>query len=112
MANRLSAQTLRRRTETDALHAVGMTPVQIRSLLRREAALIAVGAVVTGVLASAAPLAFAGMGLLGRPWPSGPLWSLPATALVVTVVACLCGAPSPETDRRRREAPAVVTKKS
>ncbi|WP_190394358.1 ABC transporter permease [Nocardiopsis quinghaiensis] len=90
VANRLSAQTLRRRAETDALHAVGMTPPQIRSLLRREAAMIAVGAVVAGVLASAVPLVFAGMGLLGRPWPDGPLWLLPATVLVVAVVAWLC----------------------
>ncbi|PDP88830.1 ABC transporter permease [Glycomyces fuscus] len=90
VANRLSAQTLRRRAETDALRAVGMTPAQVRSLLRREAALIAVGAVAAGVLASAVPLAFAGMGLLGRPWPGGPLWLLPATALVVAMVSWLC----------------------
>lgn len=90
VANRLSAQTLRRRAETDALHAVGMTPAQVRSLLRREAVLIAVGAVVAGVLAAAVPLAFAGMGLLGRPWPGGPFWLLPATVLVVAVVSWLC----------------------
>ncbi|RNL83248.1 ABC transporter permease [Halostreptopolyspora alba] len=89
VANRLAAQTLQRGTEVDTLRSLGMTPGQTRSLLRREAAMIAVGAVGAGALAAAVPLALAGIGFLGRPWPGGPGWLLPATALTVALLAWL-----------------------
>ncbi|MDA8370247.1 MAG: ABC transporter permease [Nocardiopsaceae bacterium] len=90
VANRLAAQTLQRGREVDTLCAIGMTPDQVRSLLRRESAMIAVGAVGAGVAAAAVPLALAGLGFLGRPWPGGPVWLLPVTALVVALLAWLC----------------------
>ncbi|MFD6952455.1 MULTISPECIES: hypothetical protein [unclassified Nocardiopsis] len=72
-ADRLSAQRPVRRVETGALRALGTAPPRTRSPLRRKAAMTAVGASVAGALASAVPLAFAGMELLGCPWPVGPL---------------------------------------
>ncbi|WP_017591666.1 FtsX-like permease family protein [Nocardiopsis potens] len=90
VANRLAAQTLQRGPELAALRSIGMTPGQARSLLRREAAMLAAAAVAAGLLAAAAPLALAGIGFLGRPWPGGPPWVPLAAAAVVAVLTWLC----------------------
>ncbi|MER6948719.1 FtsX-like permease family protein [Nonomuraea sp. NPDC000554] len=89
VANRLVASTAGRGAELAALRRVGATPGQLRAMLRGEALLVAVAAVAGGVLLSAVPLGLLGLGFLGRPWPAGPGWLLPATALAVGVIAWL-----------------------
>ncbi|MFD7940843.1 FtsX-like permease family protein [Streptomyces sp. NPDC059755] len=89
IANKLVAATAQRRVELGALRLNGTTPRQIRSMMRREAAVTAATALVTALLLSALPLALLGQGFLGRPWPAGPVWLLPGLALVVTVTAFL-----------------------
>ncbi|MEU0570716.1 ABC transporter permease [Nonomuraea sp. NPDC005983] len=89
VANRLVASTAGRGAELAALRRVGATPGQLRAMLRGEALLVAVAAVGGGVLLSAVPLGLLGLGFLGRPWPAGPGWLLPATALAVGVIAWL-----------------------
>jgi len=89
IANKLVAATAQRRVEMAALRLNGTTPRQIRAMMRREAAVTAATALVTALLLSAAPLALLGQGFLGRPWPAGPAWLLPAVALTVTVTAFL-----------------------
>lgn len=89
IANKLIATTAQRRTELAALQLIGATPGQIRSMMRREAALICTIALGTGVLLSVVPLVFLGVGILHRPWPAGPLWLLPAVAVVVAAIAFL-----------------------
>ncbi|RBY84646.1 ABC transporter permease [Blastococcus sp. TF02A-30] len=87
IANALVASTAQRRAEFAALRLVGTTPRQVRSVVRREAALVSAAAVLAGVLLSAVPLVLVGLGFTGRPWPAGPWWLLPATAAVVVVIA-------------------------
>ncbi|SDQ87295.1 ABC transporter permease [Quadrisphaera sp. DSM 44207] len=87
VANTLVAGTARRRREFAALRLLGATPRQVTGLVRREALLLAALAVVAGVLLSAVPLASLGVGFLGRPWPSGPGWLLPVTALGTVAIA-------------------------
>ncbi|MFD9434842.1 FtsX-like permease family protein [Streptomyces sp. NPDC060002] len=89
IANKLVAATAQRRVELGALRMNGTTPRQIRSMMRREAAVTAATALVTALLLSALPLALLGQGFLGRPWPAGPVWLLPGLALTVTVTAFL-----------------------
>ncbi|MFI1925438.1 MULTISPECIES: ABC transporter permease [unclassified Streptomyces] len=89
IANKLVAATAQRRVELGALRLNGTTPRQIRSMMRREAAMTAATALVTALLLSALPLALLGQGFLGRPWPAGPVWLLPGLALTVTVTAFL-----------------------
>ncbi|WP_062645014.1 ABC transporter permease [Streptomyces maremycinicus] len=89
IANKLVAATAQRRVELGALRLNGTTPRQIRSMMRREAAVTAATALVTALLLSALPLALLGQGFLGRPWPAGPVWLLPGLALTVTVTAFL-----------------------
>ncbi|HET6353659.1 ABC transporter permease [Streptomyces sp.] len=89
IANKLVAATAQRRVELGALRLNGTTPRQIRAMMRREAAVTAVTALTTALLLSAVPLALLGQGFLGRPWPAGPVWLLPALALTVTVTAFL-----------------------
>jgi len=89
IANKLIATTAQRRHELAALQLIGATPGQIRSMMRREAALICAIALGTGVLLSVIPLAFLAIGILHRPWPAGPLWLLPAVAVVVAGIAFL-----------------------
>jgi len=52
-------------------------------MMRREAAFIIGVALIAGPLLSAVPLALLGLGFLHRPWPSGPLWLLPAIGVTV-----------------------------
>ncbi|MEU2771943.1 ABC transporter permease [Streptomyces sp. NPDC007162] len=87
IANRLVAATAQRRTEIAALRLVGTTPGQILAMMRREAGVIAVAALVSGVVLSTLPLVLLGQGFLGRPWPAGPVWLLPAAAATVVVTA-------------------------
>ncbi|MGW3283658.1 FtsX-like permease family protein [Streptomyces sp. NPDC001002] len=87
IANKLVAATSQRRGEIGALRLVGTTPRQVRAMMRREAAVIAVTALVSGLVLSAVPLALLGQGFLGRPWPAGPVWLLPAIAVTVVVTA-------------------------
>jgi putative ABC transport system permease protein len=87
IANKLLASTAGRRTELAALRLIGATPRQVRSMMRREAALICAVALGTGVVLAVVPLAFLAVGLLHRPWPAGPLLLLPAVALVVATIA-------------------------
>ena len=87
IANRLVAATAQRRTEIAALRLTGTTPRQILAMMRREAGVIAVTALVSGLLLSALPLALLGVGFLDRPWPAGPVWLLPAAAVTVIVTA-------------------------
>ncbi len=89
IANKLIATTTRRRHELAALQLIGATPRQIRAMMRREAALICAVALGAGLLLSATPLVFLGVGILHRPWPAGPLWLLPAVAIVVAAIAFL-----------------------
>ncbi|MER6442353.1 FtsX-like permease family protein [Streptomyces sp. NPDC001185] len=89
IANKLVAATAQRRTEIAALRLVGMTPRQILAMMRREAALIAAMALVSGLLLSALPLALLGQGFLDRPWPAGPAWLLPAVAATIVTTAFL-----------------------
>ncbi|MFE6175292.1 FtsX-like permease family protein [Streptomyces sp. NPDC056464] len=89
IANKLVAATAQRRVELGALRLNGTTPSQIRAMMRREAAVTAATALTTALLLSAVPLALLGQGFLGRPWPAGPVWLLPALALTVTVTAFL-----------------------
>jgi putative ABC transport system permease protein len=89
IANKLVAATAQRRAEIAALRLVGTTPRQIRAMMRREAAVIAAAALVSGLLLSAVPLALLGQGFLGHPWPAGPAWLLPAVAATVVLTAYL-----------------------
>ena len=89
IANKLVAATAQRRVELGALRLNGTTPRQIRAMMRREAAVTAATALTTALLLSAVPLALLGQGFLGRPWPAGPVWLLPALVLTVTVTAFL-----------------------
>ncbi|NUR00048.1 MAG: ABC transporter permease, partial [Streptomyces sp.] len=87
IANKLVAATAQRRSEIAALRLVGTTPRQILAMMRREAAVVAGAAIALGTALSALPLALLGQGFLGRPWPAGPAWLLPAAALTVAVTA-------------------------
>ncbi|MGW1873362.1 FtsX-like permease family protein [Streptomyces sp. NPDC001975] len=87
IANRLVAATAQRRTEIAALRLVGTTPRQILAMMRREAGVIALAALVAGVALSALPLALLGQGFLSRPWPAGPVWLLPAAAATVILTS-------------------------
>jgi putative ABC transport system permease protein len=89
IANKLVAATAQRRVEMAALRLNGTTPRQIRAMMRREAAVTAATALTTALLLSAIPLALLGQAFLGRPWPAGPVWLLPALAVTVTVTAFL-----------------------
>ncbi|WP_422129599.1 FtsX-like permease family protein [Streptomyces misionensis] len=89
IANKLIAATALRRTEIAALRLVGTTPRQIRAMMRREAAMIAVAALVSGLFLSALPLALLSQGFLDRPWPAGPAWLLPAIAATIVTTAFL-----------------------
>ncbi|WP_399941181.1 FtsX-like permease family protein [Streptomyces sp. BBFR25] len=89
IANKLVAATAQRRAEIAALRLVGTTPRQIRAMMRREAAVVAAAALVCGLLLSAVPLALLGQGFLGRPWPAGPAWLLPAVAATVVLTSYL-----------------------
>jgi putative ABC transport system permease protein len=87
VGNSLAASTTRRRGEFAALRVIGATPHQIRHMVRREAAITAAIAVGAGLLISVLPMSLLGIGFMGRPWPQGPLWVIPAVAVVTTFIA-------------------------
>lgn len=89
IANKLVAVTVQRREEIAVLRLSGTTPAQVRSMMRREATLVGGVALVGGLALSAVPLGLLGAGFLYRPWPAGPVWLLPATALAVAGIAFL-----------------------
>ncbi|MBT0767418.1 FtsX-like permease family protein [Kineosporia sp. J2-2] len=86
ITNKLVAATAARRAEFATLRLNGSTVRQIRSMTRREAGLITLAATVTGLLLAATPMVLLGLGLLGRPWPAGPVWLVPATIGVVVLI--------------------------
>ncbi|GAA2168827.1 MULTISPECIES: FtsX-like permease family protein [Glycomyces] len=87
VGNSLAAATTRRRGEFAALRVIGATPHQIRHMVRREAAITAAIAVGAGLLISVLPMSLLGIGFMGRPWPQGPLWVIPAVAVITTFIA-------------------------
>ncbi|MFC4466017.1 FtsX-like permease family protein [Streptomyces xiangluensis] len=87
IANKLVATTAQRRGEIATLRLNGTTPRQIRAMMRREAAVIGAAALTTGLVLAAIPLTLLGIGFLHRPWPAGPVWLLPATALTIISLA-------------------------
>ncbi|RKS80537.1 putative ABC transport system permease protein [Motilibacter peucedani] len=89
IANRMVAATGQRREEVALLRRLGATPAQVRSVLRAEAGLAGLGALVAGLLLSTVPLALLGIAFLGRPWAAGPVWLLPAVAIGVGALAWL-----------------------
>ena len=87
ISNRIVAVTTQRRGEIAALRTAGATRAQILGMTRREALLAAAVSCVGALLVTAVPLVFLGIGFLGRPWPSAPIWLVPATvALVVGLI--------------------------
>jgi putative ABC transport system permease protein len=89
IADKLITTTVQRRHELAALQFIGVTPGQIRSMMRREATLICVVAFGTGLVLSVIPLALLAVGFLHRPWPAGPIWLAPGVAVVVAAIAYL-----------------------
>lgn len=90
VANRLVATTARRRKEWSTLRAIGMAPAQLCRMVRAETAFVAVGAIVTGLAISLAPMTLISIGLVGEPWPQGPL--LPVVLVCLAVAATAYGA--------------------
>ncbi|GAB6900417.1 FtsX-like permease family protein [Kineosporia succinea] len=86
IANKLVAATTARRAEFATLRLNGSTVRQIRAMTRREAGLITVTAVTAGLGLAALPMLFLGLGLLGRPYPAGPVWLVPVTVAVVALI--------------------------
>ena len=83
VANSLVASTMRRRDEFATLRLIGATPRQIRSMVTRETGVMTVLAVGFGLLVSVVPMSLLGLGIVGQPWPQGPLWLIPAVAVTV-----------------------------
>lgn len=106
VGNSLVASTARRRGEFAALRIVGATPRQVLAMVRRESVLLAAVAVGAGMAVALVPLSLLGLGLMGRPWPQGPLWLIPAAAAVAAAIAY--AATVAPTRRALREPPAAV----
>jgi putative ABC transport system permease protein len=87
VANRLVVTMTRRRTELMQLRLVGATPRQMLRMVRVEAAVLALCAVVGGLVLAAVPLGLVGLGYLGRPWASGPAWLTPAVCALVFAIS-------------------------
>jgi putative ABC transport system permease protein len=87
VANRLVVTMTRRRAELFKLQLVGATPGQLLRMVRVEALLLAAGALGGGLVLAAIPLGLVGLGYLGRPWASGPIWLLPVMGLLVLFVS-------------------------
>ncbi|CAM3573196.1 FtsX-like permease family protein [Kibdelosporangium persicum] len=87
IANKLVASTAQRRAELANLRLIGATARQLRRMMRREASVICGIALVTGLVLAAVPIVLLSLGLLGQPWPAGPVWLLPLVMGVVVVIA-------------------------
>jgi putative ABC transport system permease protein len=87
VANSLRTATGRRREELAMLRMLGATPRQIRAMVTREAALISALAIAAGLMLSVLPMSVLALGVVGRPWPQGPLWVIPAMSAVVALIA-------------------------
>lgn len=87
--NTIVRATNRRKTEMSLLRLIGATPRQVRAMMRKEATLMCLMATVAGLALSLPAVVFLGLGLLGRPWPQGPLWAIPVIVAVVCAVAYL-----------------------
>ncbi|WP_193105385.1 ABC transporter permease [Brachybacterium sp. FME24] len=86
-ANSLVAATTRRAGELGLLRRLGATPRQVLAMMRRETLLTAALAAAAGLALSVPAASLLGLGLLGRPWPQGPLWAIPLIVAVVVAVA-------------------------
>lgn len=92
VGNSLVAATTRRRSEFAVLRLIGATPAQVRRMMGREAVIMTVLAVAAGWALSVLPQSVLGLGFLGLPWPQGPLWLIPAMAVLVAAIAWLATA--------------------
>ncbi|MFI6325001.1 FtsX-like permease family protein [Nonomuraea sp. NPDC050556] len=89
VANRLVATITGRRDELISLRRLGATPRQLRRMVRWEALVIAGAAAGSGLVLAGVPLGLLSVGFLGRPWPAGPLWLVPASVVLVGLVVWL-----------------------
>jgi len=86
-ANNLVSATSRRASELGLLRRLGATPRQVASMMRREALVTSGMAAAAGLALSLPGVTLLGMGLLGRPWPQGPVWAIPLIVAVAIAVA-------------------------
>ena len=86
-ANNLIATTARRRGELALLRLLGATPSQVRSMMRAETRRVCLMATVAGLALSVPSMAILGFGMVGQPWPQGPLWVIPLLIGIVCAVA-------------------------
>ncbi|AWB91519.1 ABC transporter permease [Aeromicrobium chenweiae] len=86
ISNRIVAVTTQRRGEIAALRTAGATRAQVLGTTRRESLIAATVSVGAALVVSALPLAFLGIGFLGYPWPSAPIWLVPGTAALVVAL--------------------------
>lgn len=86
-ANSLVAATTRRRGEFAGLRAAGATPRQVRAMMRRETLFLCAFAIGAGLVVSVLPMSLLGLVFLGEPWPQGPVWVIPAVAVLTALVA-------------------------
>ena len=89
VANRAVVTIARRQGELAMLRLIGATPSQLRSVMRKGAALLSAAAVGAGLGLSALPLALLGTGFLGRPWPAGPGWLAPVAVAGIVALGLL-----------------------
>ncbi|WP_293696144.1 ABC transporter permease [uncultured Agrococcus sp.] len=87
--NTLVAATARRKSEFGLLRLIGATGKQVKSMMRKEVRLICVMATTAGLALSLPAVVLLGQGLLGRPWPQGPLWAIPVIVTIVCAIAYL-----------------------
>ncbi|WP_027946868.1 ABC transporter permease [Amycolatopsis taiwanensis] len=89
IANKIVAATAQRRNEFATLRLIGTTARQVRAMMRREAALICITSLATGLGLSVVPVVLLSIGFLHQPWPAGPVWLTPVIAVVVVVITFL-----------------------
>lgn len=100
--SRLSAVAASRRAELRRLWQLGATRGQLRSMMAGES-LLAWGMSTVAGLAVAGPiLCMLSIGLLGRPWPAGPVW-MPLLAVAAMGVVVFATAPIATSRITRRQ---------
>ncbi|MFC4336260.1 FtsX-like permease family protein [Salininema proteolyticum] len=87
VGNNLVAATSRRRGEFRGLRLIGMTPRQIRAMVRREALFVGAFAAVAAFALSVVPMGLLNLAFTGVPWPEGPWWLVPGALSFVTALA-------------------------